>query len=172
MRNFSIAGVIAAGLWLCSASALALDAATVSKLGFGDGDEKIAAIAALVAGGDPRRRGTAAGGKRWRAADLGKRVLIVKGEEATDAVTGAKVSPLPADLEDVVFNNVLRREIGGALAALRLMSPDRAIRLAAAKELTGNADEAMLPLIKKALARETVAEVKAAARAHPRRLSD
>ena len=48
MHNF----LIALGLWLFASGALALDAAAVNKLGFGDGDEKIAAIAALVAEGD------------------------------------------------------------------------------------------------------------------------
>jgi len=152
--------ILLLGLWLFASSALALDAATVGKLGFGDGDEKIAAIAALVAAGDPAAAALLQAAAEGELQTSGKRVLIVKGEEATDAVTGARVAPLPADLEDVVFNNVLRREIGGALAALRLMSPDRAVRLAAARELTGNAEEAMLPLIKKALAGEKDAGVK------------
>ena len=51
------------------------------------------------------------------------------------------MSPLPADLEDVVINNRLRREIGSAMAGLKLTSPDRAVRLAAAKELQNGADE-------------------------------
>ena len=156
MRNL----LIAIGLWLAASSALALDAATVNKLGFGDSDEKIAAIAALVAEGDP-----AAAALLQAAADgelqiSAKRVLIVKGEAAVDAATGARVAPLPEDREDVILNNRVRRELGGATAALRLISPDRATRLAAAKELSGNADEAMLPLIKKALAREADAGVK------------
>ena len=152
--------ILLIGLWLFASSAFALDAATVGKLGFGDGDEKIAAIAALVAEGDAAAAALLQAANEGELQTSGKRVLIVKGEEATDALTGAKVSPLPADLEDVVFNNVLRRELGGALAALKLISPDRAVRLAAAKELSGNADEAMLPLIQKALARETDAGVR------------
>jgi len=149
--------------WLvasCSSYAWALDAATVNKLGFGDGDEKIAAIAALVTEGDPAAAALLQAAMDGELQVAGKQVLVVKGEEAADAASGAKVSPLPEDREDVIFNNRLRRELGGALAALRLISPDRAIRLAAAKELSGNADEAMLPLIKKALARETDATVK------------
>jgi hypothetical protein len=46
-------------------------------------------------------------------------------------VTGAKVTPLPKEREDVVANNRLRREIESALSALKLLSPDRAARLAA-----------------------------------------
>jgi len=149
-------------LWLFASSALALDAATVGKLGFGDGDAKIAAIAALVADGDAAALTLlqAAVDGELQSSDTAKAVFIVKGGAATDAATGAKVSPLPEDAEDVILDNRVRRELGGALAALKLMSPDRATRLAAAKELTDSADQAMLPLIHKALARETDVGVK------------
>ncbi len=153
--------ILLAGLsWWIASSALALDAGTVNRLGFGDGDEKIAAIAALVAEGDPAAAALLQAAADGELQTSGKRVFIVKGEEALDAATGARVAPLPEDREDVIFNNRVRRELGGAVAALRLISPDRAARLAAARELTGNADEAMLPLIKKALERETDASVK------------
>jgi urea transport system permease protein len=148
------------GLWLVASSALALDAATVGKLGFGDGDEKIAAIAALVAEGDPAAAALLQAAMDGELQTSGKLVLVVKGEEAVNAATGAKVSPLPEDREDVILNNRVRRELDGAMAALKLISPDRAARLAAAKELSGNADAAMLPLVQKALARETDVGVK------------
>jgi len=152
--------ILLIGLWLFASSAFALDAAMVKKLGFGDGDEKIEAIAALVAEGDAEAAALLKAALDGELQTSGKRVLIVKGEEAVDAATGAKVSPLPEDREDVILNNRVRREISGAAAALKLMSPDRAVRLASAKELGGNADEAMLPLVKKALASETDSEVK------------
>ena len=147
-------------LWLAASSVFALDAGTVNKLGFGDGDEKIAAIAALVAEGDPAAAALLQAAADGELQTSGKLVLIIKGEDAVNAATGARVSPLPEDREDVILNNRVRRELGGAVAALKLISPDRAARLAAAKELTGNAEAAMLPLIKKALARETDAGVK------------
>jgi urea transport system permease protein len=87
-------------------------------------------------------------------------VLIVKGDEATDAVTGAKVTPLPKEREDVVANNRLRREIESALSALKLLSPDRAARLAAAQALATGAEDAVLPLVKKAMAQETDPAIK------------
>ncbi|HXN15716.1 MAG TPA: urea ABC transporter permease subunit UrtB, partial [Usitatibacter sp.] len=68
--------------------------------------------------------------------------------------------PLPPNLEDVVVNNRLRHELDGALAALKLVSPERGARLAAAKELAGGADEAILPLVKKALAAERDPDIK------------
>jgi urea transport system permease protein len=133
----------------------ALDAAVVTKLATGDGDEKVANIAALVASGDARAvivLQALADGEMQVASG---RVLLVKGEEGVDAVTGEKVSPLPAGREEVVANNRLRREIDSALAALKLFSPDRDARLAAAKELAGGANEAMLPVVKKAIAAES-----------------
>ena len=58
----------------------------------------------------------------------GKRVLIVRGGKAVDAISGAAVSPIPEGAEDVVVNNRLRRELQGALAALRLTFTDRSAR--------------------------------------------
>jgi len=70
------------------------------------------------------------------------------------------VAPLPEEREDVVVNNRLRRELTSALAALKLTSQNREIRLAAAKALQNDADEAMLPLISKALGQETDPDIK------------
>ncbi|MBI3372827.1 MAG: urea ABC transporter permease subunit UrtB [Betaproteobacteria bacterium] len=147
-------------LWLFASGAHALEAAIVEKLAFGESDEQVAAIAALVAAGDEKAAAVLQALAEGELQTAGKSVLIVKGEEATDAVTGAKVAPLPAEREDVIANNRLRRELAGALAGLKLISPQREIRLAAAKELAGGADAAMLPLVKKALEKETDAELK------------
>jgi urea transport system permease protein len=151
-------------LCFVAAPALALDKAAVEKLAFGEAEERSAAIAALVAEGDPRAaallEAVSGGDVQTVDAKSGRRVLIVKGEEATDAVSGEKVSPLPEGREDVVANNRLRREIEGALAAFKLLSPDRAVRLAAAKALAGGADAAMLNLVQKALEKETDADIK------------
>src|SRR5512144_1098471 len=114
---------------------LALDKAAVGKLASGDADERSAALATLVAEGDPKAVAFLEALAEGDVQTAGERVLIVKGEEATDAVTGEKVSPLPKDREDVVANNRLRREIESALSALKLLSPDRAARLAAAQVL-------------------------------------
>ncbi len=138
----------------------ALDAAVVTKLATGDGDEKVAAIAQLIAGGDPRAVPVLQALADGEMSVAGGRVLLVKGEEGLDAVTGEKVSPVPSPRDDVVANNRLRREIESALAALKLLSPDRDARLAAAKELAGGANEAMLPLLKKAVGNETDATIK------------
>jgi len=140
--------------------AAALDQAAVEKLAFGDTGEKLEAIAALVAEGDPRAAPVLAALADGELQTVGKRVLIVKGETGTDALTGETVTPLPSGREDVIANNRLRREVGSALAALRLRAPDREVRLAAARELTDGADAAMLPLLRKALSEEQDAEIR------------
>jgi urea transport system permease protein len=142
-----------------SCPAFALERAAVEKLAFGDGDEKIEAIGALVVEGDPRAAELLQAFAAGELYTADKRILIIRGSEGVDAVTGARVSPLPAEREDVVANNRLRRAVGGALAAFNLTSRDAAQRLAAAKALSP--DAAMLPLIHKALEKETDPEIRA-----------
>jgi urea transport system permease protein len=115
---------------------LAIDKAALQKLAEGDNDEKIQAIGALVAEGDPEA-----------AAVLAK---FAEGEVVIDS------KPV-----EVVVNNRVRSAVAEALAALRLLSQDRAERLAAARALAGGADAGMLPLVKKALEKESDAEIKA-----------
>ena len=141
--------------------AWALPADVVKELAFGDGDARGKAIGALVAGGDaaalPLLQALMAGDVQTVGED---RVLIVKGDTAVDAVTGAAVTPLPDSRDDVVVNNRLRRTLATAIAAFKLSSPDRAVRLAAAKELQNSADDEALPAIDAAMAKESDAEIK------------
>ncbi len=91
----------------------------------------------------------------------GEQVLWIKDGKATDLATGKDVTPMPASRDDVILNNRVRRELATAIAALKLTSPERAVRLAAATELQSGADEAMLPAIERALAKEDDAGIKA-----------
>ncbi len=146
---------------LIARNAAAMDTVAVDALVFGDGDERSAAIVKLVEKADPR---VVIVLEALVAGDLqtaGKRILIVKGKNAVDAVTGEQVSTLPKELEEVIANNRLRREIAGALSALKLMSPERAVRLAAAKTIAESSDEAPLPVVRKALGQELDADIKA-----------
>jgi urea transport system permease protein len=118
-----------------SLPALALDRAALEKLAEGSNDEKIEAMGALVAEGDP--------------AAIGVLQQFAKGEVEID---GKK--------SEVVVNNRLRSAVADSLAALRLLAPDRATRFAAAKELAGGADAKMLPLVKKALDNEGDPEIR------------
>ena len=75
------------------------------------------------------------------------------------AGTDTEATP-PADAEDVVNNNRMRRELESAQAALRLFSKDRGERAKAIAELKDQADEGKLVLIEKAEKAETDPELK------------
>jgi urea transport system permease protein len=152
------------GLLLVAActAAHALDPQVVAKLAAGDGDEKAVAVSALAASGDPRALVVLRALADGTAQVAGTRVLIVNGDSGVDAATGEAVSPLPDGRDDVVVNNRLRGEIDRAIAALRLVSTDRALRAAAVKELGNGADDSMRPLVGKALSAETDPDIRAA----------
>jgi urea transport system permease protein len=115
--------------------AAALDRAAVEKLAADDNDLKIEAIGALVAEGDPA------------AAAVLER--FAQGQVELDG-----------KVLEVVVNNRLRGAVAEALAALGLLSPEREVRLAAARELAAGADASALPLVKKALEKETDAGIR------------
>jgi len=125
-----------AALLICAGvPAAALDRAAVEKLAADDNDLKIEAIGALVAEGDPA------------AAAVLER--FAQGQVELDG-----------KVLEVVVNNRLRGAVAEALAALRLLSPEREVRLAAARELATGADASALPLVKKALEKETDAGIR------------
>ena len=132
----------------------------VRDLALGENEEKVKAIAAVVASGDadalPLLQALLAG----EVQTAGETVLRVKDGAAVDLATGAKVDPLPESRDDVVLNNRVRRELATGIAALQLVATDRATRLAAAQALQRGADEDMLPVIQRALAKEQDPEIK------------
>jgi len=85
--------LISALLFALAGHAWALDKSAVEQLAFGDAEEKTAALAALVAEGDARAAPLLEALSSGDVQTTGKRVLVVKGEEATDALTGEKVAP-------------------------------------------------------------------------------
>jgi urea transport system permease protein len=147
--------------WVVAAAQAALPAEVVRELAFGDGDAKGQAIGALVASGDPAALPLLQALIDNEVQTVGEdRVLIVKGDTATDAITGVAVAPLPESRDDVVVNNRLRRTLATAIAAFKLASPDRGVRLAAARELQNSADEDALPAITTAIDKESDPEIK------------
>jgi urea transport system permease protein len=134
---------------------------TIRDLAFGESDAKIAAIGALTTSGDAQALPLLQALLDGEVQTVGEdQVLLVKGDAATDLLTGKTVSPMPANRDDIVVNNRVRRDLGTAIAALKLASPDRSTRLAAARELQNSADQDTLPLISQALAQEPDAEIK------------
>ncbi len=141
----------------------ALPPEVVHAIAFGDSEEKVDAVNKLVVAGDPAAALPflqALNDGAVQTAD-GKRVFIIANGAATDAATGAAVTPAPENLEDVIVNNRVRRDLARAIASLRLFSPEKSVRLEAAKELQSGADETALPLVTKAIEKESDAEVRA-----------
>ena len=88
------------------------------------------------------------------------KVFVIKDGKGFDPVTGTEVT-VPEDAEDVMSNNRMRGELESALSALKLLSKDDAVRRDAAKSLQTETDDRKLPLIEKAFAAETNAQIKA-----------
>ena len=142
-------------------AAAAVDPQVVRELAFGESDDKLKAIGILTARGDAEALGLLQALRDGDVQTVGEdRVLLVKDDAATDLSTGKRVTPLPESRDDIVINNRVRKGLETALAAFKLSDSDRAIRLAAAKHLQDGADEALLPAIERALAKETDTEVK------------
>ncbi len=140
----------------------ALDPALMAQLGHEDSEVRIEAIRRLAVSQDARAIAVlrALGDDALALIDDGKRAVIVADGEMTDAATGEKLGAAPANLETLIVNNRLRGEIGAAIAALKLGSPDRATRLAAARELQGSDNEDALPIIEAAAAKESDAQIR------------
>jgi urea transport system permease protein len=142
-------------------SAYALDGATVKQLAAEDSDLKLDAIAKVVASGDPAALPLLQA-MQGDALQLFKdQLVIVADGGAKEALSGAPVSAPTEHFQAIVINNRVRAALDSAIAALRLVSPDRAERIAAAKVVAGDPSDEMLPLIRQALEKESDAEVKA-----------
>ena len=137
--------------------AYAVDADTVMKLCLGENDVKIELISKLAESGDPTALPllqALADGTLSVTAD-GKQALIITDSGVQDAVTLKPVTTTaPADAEKVIINNLIRTTLDNVLAALKLSSPGKEDRLAAAEELQRQANEDLLPLIDRAMAKE------------------
>nr|MBL8412155.1 urea ABC transporter permease subunit UrtB [Dechloromonas sp.] len=138
----------------------ALSPAQVRQLANEDSTDKVAAIRQIVQSADPdaaRVLTAMADGNLYLAND---KALIIDGESAVDAATGAKIK-MPAEPESVTVNNRIRGELANALAALKLFDADPAVRLASAQKLQSNVSADMAPLLARAHELESDAQIKA-----------
>jgi urea transport system permease protein len=142
-----------------TAGAHALTPAQARAMAAGETDVRIEALTQAVAAADDRTAAFIQALVDDAVKVAGDQVFIVKDDKAFDPVTGTE-SPLPADAEDVINNNRMRGELDAAMAALKLFSKDVALRREAIKTLQNESDESRLPLIEKALAAETDAQVR------------
>lgn len=78
------------------------------------------------------------------------------------ALTGEALATAPEGAKAVRANNRIRRAVDAALGQLTLMSPDAGKRLEAALSVVKSKDQASLPLVDTALAKEAEPKVKAA----------
>lgn len=148
-------------LLLCCAAwpVWALDDALLRALAADDSEAKVAAIHKLTQSGEPEAERVL-----WALANdnllvANGRVYLKDGEQTLDG-RNFKPVPAPENAESININNRIRGELANALAALKLLAPERAARLQAIKELQGNAGSEMLPLLQKALDKEADPEVK------------
>jgi len=144
------------GLWLLlAAQAQALTPAQARAIAAGETDERVAALNAVAAAGDPAL-GPFVQALLDDAVKLTPQaVLVVEGDQVLDAATRLKAQ-LPDDAEDVVNNNRMRAALQSAAALLKLFSPQLDERAAALAELARQSiDASQLPLLDRALSSET-----------------
>jgi len=145
---------------LVAASSFALTRDQALALVKGENDERIAALSASLTRGDDGLAAFLQAVLDDEVKFAGDKAYVVHDGKAHDAATGADTA-LPDGAEDVINSNQMRREVEGALAALKLFSKDLAERREAIKALKEEADETRLPIIEKALATETDESLKA-----------
>jgi urea transport system permease protein len=129
------------------------------RIAAGDSDERVQALNEAVAAADPGLPAFVQAVLDDEVKVAGGKAYIVKDGKAVEAASGAAAT-LPADAEDVINNNRMRREYEAALAALQLFSKDAAARDKAIEALKDTADESKLGLIEKAIVAETDAALK------------
>ncbi len=152
-RLLAVAAIFLAG------NAYSLTAETAKAIAVGEGDDRVAALRAAVAGADEKTVQFIQALSDDAVKVAAGKPVLVKDDKAVDPVTGAE-SALPETAEDVMNNNRMRGELDSALAALKLLSPDVSVRTDAIKTLQGEVDESKLPMLDKAFAQETVPELK------------
>jgi urea transport system permease protein len=141
----------------------------VATLAEGGLSDRVKAIEALAATGDPRvvpvLEALSDGDLMVKKAG-GAVVITKKAGKAlalTDPVTGEALGELASGaLDKIKVNNRLRRSIRDAVGALTLRSKDAAVRLIAAKSLFDSADPASIPALEGAIGVESDSTVRAA----------
>ena len=145
---------------LLAGAAQALTTDQALRIAQGESDDRIAALNEAVVAADPALAAYVQALLADEVKLAGGKALVVRDGKAVDAATGA-TAELPTDVEDVINPNRVRRELEAALAALKLFSPDRAVRAKAVAELKDQADEGRLALFEKAEKTEADPEIRA-----------
>jgi urea transport system permease protein len=147
--------VLACGLaLLAGAPARALGVEEAHRIAAGDTEQRLEALAAVAARGNPALAGFVQALLADEVRVAAGRALIVREGRVTVAGSGEALAALPEGAEAAVVNNRLRRAAGAALAAVSLFSPERSERARAVAALKDSADASTLPLVERALAQE------------------
>jgi urea transport system permease protein len=129
----------------------------VAKFANDDFSETEEAVGAIASSGNPLAYPilSALKDERLMADGDTKKVFIKQLDgKAIDAATGAAVDSIPDSASAVSLNNRLRRTVDAALGGLTLLSPDLATRMTAAQSVFKSHEEAALPAVESALAKE------------------
>ncbi len=146
-------------MFFIATHAYSLTADEAKTIAVGEGDTRIEALRASIAGADDKTAQFIQALADDAVKVVGEKPLIVRDGKGVDPVTGAEAT-LPDTAEDIMNNNRMRGEIDAALASLKLLSPDATVRREAVRTLQGDVDESKLPLLDKAFAQESVADIK------------
>ena len=91
--------------------------------------------------------------------DSAGHLFVQADNKLTPAVAGAPAKPTGL-VSTPSADNALRRALLPAIATLKLSSPDRSVRLAAAEELAKRPSDDVAPLVRKVLGKETDGDVR------------
>jgi urea transport system permease protein len=155
--------IVAGWIWSVALCAHAtIDTSLLKPLAGDDPDARIEAVGKLaaLASEDAFKVLIAIKNEALYATPDGK-VYIIEDGKAFDPSTGTSGDP-PDGVDGITINNRLRAAVDSALSGFRLLSSNPVERLAAALEMEKNAAPDQLPLIARALEKETDDKIKAA----------
>ncbi len=139
---------------LLARPALALDARQALALSSGSTSQRLHALRQALRQPDPQLAGFLDALMNNSVMIDGQRVELRKDGQWSDLGSGKPVTPGP-DAQTVVNNNYLRKQLLAARAALQLLSPQPAERLAAVRRLEADPQGLDSGLLEQALAHET-----------------
>jgi urea transport system permease protein len=156
-----ICSCAAAFALLPAVPAFALTADEAKAIASGDTEARVVALNKAVATADAKTEAFIQAMSDDAVKYTADKVFVMKDDKGYDPVTGAELK-VPGDAEDVVNNNMMRGAFDAAQWVLKLgSSKDEKVRLEAANALLKGPDESRIPMVEKALAAETNADVKA-----------
>jgi urea transport system permease protein len=138
-----------------SASVHALDPEAVARLGSDDLMTRIEAIDAIAQAGDEAALTVLQALQDGEIHVTGDGQVVIYRDEILDPITLVPLDPQPEDVQSVILNNRMRGKLDTAIGALRLLSPDLAVRRSSARAIEGTEDASLLPVLEKALEKET-----------------